>query len=335
MKNKTNFRRKKKMKKINLKLDLNPAKAEQREIKVSELKPSPHNQYQIEDIFELKNSIANCGLLSPISVIKDEIAGDYIILSGERRWTAVKELIEDGIYEKDTIPCYVVGDNTMSVLHQKYIIEAANLETREFNREAHRFNFLQILSELCESGELKSSEATEIIAEQFKISPRYGRSYQRVFNTGSDRLKEMLLDNKITARPAENILAFKEEDQEEILDAIEAGEKADAAVEAKKIEIAGKNKVIISEEYLDELDLDDLDDVLGASSNSNVDLEIDSSMLYKGLKNSASNDDSAAKYESKLNTMLQWCEQVVKKQKLSEKETEVLIAMESLIEKFL
>src|SRR5690349_21243128 len=57
----------------------------------SNLRPGPWQPRRVfddEPLTELARSIAAIGVLTPLRVVADEVSGDFLIVSGERRWRA-------------------------------------------------------------------------------------------------------------------------------------------------------------------------------------------------------------------------------------------------------
>ena len=65
----------------------------------------------------------------------------------------------------------------MDVVSQRLIIELSNLETREFNRDDHRFQVLQLLKVMSESGTISQKKIVKNVSKQLGVSPRYSRMY--------------------------------------------------------------------------------------------------------------------------------------------------------------
>ena len=95
------------------------------EIDVNKIKPNPYQprkEFKKESIIELANSIKKHGLLQPIILIKDK--NEYILVAGERRLRAIKEL------NKGKIKAIVV-DYSLSDLREYALIE--NIQREDLN----------------------------------------------------------------------------------------------------------------------------------------------------------------------------------------------------------
>lgn len=96
------------------------------EIAIAQIKPNPQQprtQFDDEALEELASSIRELGVIQPITVKKCS-EGEYIIISGERRWRASQKV---GL---ETIPAYVrdVDDEN---LHAMALVE--NIQRQDLN----------------------------------------------------------------------------------------------------------------------------------------------------------------------------------------------------------
>ena len=82
-------------------------------IDIDKIIPDPENFYELSDIDALAENISLFGLRQPLRV-REQPGGTYMIVSGHRRYTALKKIIaEDGREDLREIPCIVeaAGDN--------------------------------------------------------------------------------------------------------------------------------------------------------------------------------------------------------------------------------
>lgn len=188
-------------------------------VSVDNLAPSPYNTYDVEDVADLKNSIYLHGLITPLTVIGPDEDGKYTILSGERRYHAILEINEgdSGMHISD-IPCYVIGGSNMDVVSQRLIIELSNLETREFNRDDHRFQVIRLLKEMSENGTILQQEMVKIASKQLGVSSRYSKMYFTVFNKGSEKVIDAVKKSEMPLHIASNISNLPKEDQNTLLE---------------------------------------------------------------------------------------------------------------------
>ena len=347
-----------------------------KEISIDELNPSSLNSYEVESegITQMKTSLLSVGLLTPLTVVKK--ADGYCIVSGERRYTALKELIEDGkgdeinIKEK-MIPCYVYTEDEISDENEELIIELSNLETRDFMREQHRHKVIQILFKMQEQGKIEERELASTIAERLGTSNRYARHYKQIFKKGIDEVQKLMSDSKLLVADASHIAGFPEEEQEEIVEMIIEGVNPKEAINNARKEVAehGTKKIqaltkdgsissaeakkigslpmtkqreitniidnggdinAVLNEIKDNTSSKKVRDILNASDDELCEmfsdsLEIDSSGMLKEMK-SKSDAESKARYEEKLEGIIQWCERICTKTKLTSLELDAIDA---------
>lgn len=96
--------------------------------------PNEKNFYSVEGIDGLANSILLCGLQQPLLV--RQMPGDesqVVIISGHRRYTALKKLVEEGHEELRDVPCIVeqTADEPDALTELKLIL--ANSDTRKIS----------------------------------------------------------------------------------------------------------------------------------------------------------------------------------------------------------
>lgn len=78
------------------------------DISIKRMYRNKENRYNLYNIEELASNIQAVGLRQNLEVIYDPCEeGDYRILSGERRWLALNQLVEKGYKEYEIVPCKV------------------------------------------------------------------------------------------------------------------------------------------------------------------------------------------------------------------------------------
>jgi ParB family chromosome partitioning protein len=109
----------------------------------------PRKIFDPETLINLQNSIRQTTLKNPILVRKNEDKpGHYIIVDGERRWRAYKEL------KQPTIPCRVVTTN------------AEGFKIVALTQNFHRDDFLPIEKAIALAGLLERLKGTDKNANQ-------------------------------------------------------------------------------------------------------------------------------------------------------------------------
>lgn len=199
-------------------------------IEKEKLTPNPLNHFPIGDLTDLKNTIEQFGILSPISVIGPYDDGSYRIISGHRRYTSWCELCEEGRVN-GKVPYYIVGDKDMPEREQYIRILISNIEAREENTSnIYKAELLEVIKQMAEEGEIREKAISGKMAEYMKTSTRYARYWTRVFGSDNEELKELVKDNKLSIKNADKIISMDEEEQAEAIRAVKNGVKIPSAL---------------------------------------------------------------------------------------------------------
>lgn len=142
-------------------------------IDLTRIKPDPDNFYEISGIDELCANIELIGLQQPLRVRADDAnAGDYIIVSGHRRWTALSKLANEGHAEYLSAPCIVEQPASSAELQELRLIYANSdirkMTNAEMAKQAARVE--ELLYKLKEQGVDFPGRMRDHVAEACKIS---------------------------------------------------------------------------------------------------------------------------------------------------------------------
>ena len=160
------------------------------ELPIACLTPNSENFYDTTDLMDLKESIKEHGLLHPIAVT--ELG---IIISGERRWRAIGQLLsETGDEQYSKIPAVVITAENPT--EQEMMLIEANSVTRvlssyEIAQQAKRYD--ELIAEAKRNGKDVKGRRRDIVAKMMKISPaRVGRSSDLRFllESGQKKLRQ-------------------------------------------------------------------------------------------------------------------------------------------------
>ena len=229
-----------------------------------QIQKNPNNHYSISGIESLAESIKQYGLLQPLHVMETE--NGYRLLGGERRLTAIDTLIKDDAvsdWTEDTlIPCVVKDAEDVKLdlspeNKERYAIITSNREQRAYT-DGDRYMEIQewkkIIDELRSKGieyingvdeegkekkvGIKGEKTRDILAQTTGMSRGQINNFETVHNSGTDKLKDALLQGKISVSTAAKAAKdLTDEEQDGIAEAVEKGEKvspADIAAQAKK-----------------------------------------------------------------------------------------------------
>ena len=329
-------------------------KGELKNISINDLQRSEFNDFEITDIDALTTSINSMGLLTPISVIGPDVDGKYTILSGERRYTAIKSIREDKPEVFESVPCVVLGGIDLPSAVQKLIIEMSNVETRDFNKNLHYFRIVQLLKE-CDDADENEEPLTRYgiarkMAERLKMSPRYCALIVQVFEEGSPNLVRAVEQDEITMAEADNLRKMIDSEnkkrrengdevvsEEDIDKAVEDMKNGVKAVDAAKDHIEKKKpKKTYTIDDIDNIDIDDFE-----LPEPDENLGYVSSTSFGGFDPNEPIDETVPKKtntsngDSQLSTVYQWCNKLLKKDCLTDSEQDIVYLMDKIVEKFL
>lgn len=221
------------------------------ELDIDLLVPSENNFYGIREIEELAESIKEYGLMHNV-VVRKRNDGKYEILSGERRFRALREID----YKK--VPCRIVKDDVTELDAEVMLIQA-NMQQRELNLQEKMQGIKrlqEIYTEKRKSGEKLQGKTRDLIGKHLGISGVQVGRYQKIDKDLIEPLKEKLNSEDITVTQAHTLSSLTEEEQEIINDEIkdlnckEHKEEVETLINGIKQPIENKHdKELIDEMY--------------------------------------------------------------------------------------
>ncbi len=185
-----------------------------KELDISSIVPSSRNFYGIREIEELAASIKENGLMHNL-VVRKKDNGTYEIISGERRYHALKSLN----YRK--VPCQVkeVSDTDAEIM-----LIQANVEQREL-LPSEKMEGIKRLKAIYEkkkaNGEqLPKGKTRDIIGKDMKISGVQVGRYQKIDKDLIEPLKGKIDKKNITVDQASTLSNLTKEEQKIIYEEI-------------------------------------------------------------------------------------------------------------------
>lgn len=221
------------------------------ELDIDLLVPSENNFYGIREIEELAESIKEYGLMHNV-VVRKRNDGKYEILSGERRFRALREID----YKK--VPCRIVKDDVTELDAEVMLIQA-NMQQRELNLQEKMQGIKrlqEIYTEKRKSGEKLQGKTRDLIGKHLGISGVQVGRYQKIDKDLIEPLKEKLNSEDITVTQAHTLSSLTESEQEIISDEIkdlnckEHKEEVETLINGIKQTVENKHdKELIDEMY--------------------------------------------------------------------------------------
>lgn len=220
-------------------------------IDIDDIIPNEQNEYSITQIDELALDISFVGVRQNLEVTPIG-NGKYKLISGERRYTAVKKLVtEEGREDLRKVPCRVTEPKTNINLDiPEDIKELWLLTTTNKTREKTDADILTdirnqkiIYKALLDSGVELRGRQRDIIAAALEISPSQVQRYEYVDKNLTPELKEGFEANKIPLTVAVEAAKQPEPVQKKLAQKIkQSGELTQADVDTEKKKAEKKEK---------------------------------------------------------------------------------------------
>ncbi|BAB62439.1 ParB protein (plasmid) [Clostridium perfringens str. 13] len=189
-------------------------------INIDRIKRNEKNFYEIVDIESLAEDIKLNGLNHNLVVRK--LDNDmYELISGERRYTALSKLVNEGNKEFNLVPCKVIESNDID---SEIILIQANAQSRELT-EVEKLTQVERLQEFYkikkENGEKVPGKIRDIIANDLNLSATQVGRYERINNKLIPELKAVIEQGNLTIANASEFSSLSEENQRVILSIID------------------------------------------------------------------------------------------------------------------
>ena len=216
-------------------------------INIDRIRRNEKNFYEIVDIEALAEDIKLNGLNHNLVVRKLD-NGKYELISGERRYTALSKLVNEGNKEFNLVPCKVIESNDID---SEIILIQANAQSRELT-EVEKLTQVERLQELYKikkkNGEKVPGKIRDIIANDLNLSATQVGRYERINNKLIPELKAVIEQGNLTIANASEFSSLSEENQRVILNLID--DKANMSKQ-EAIDLKNKLKKIEEEKELE------------------------------------------------------------------------------------
>ena len=191
-------------------------------ISIDDIYPNDGNFYAMEDIESLADNILLNGLKQNLEVVEDE-DGRYRLISGQRRWEALKSLVEKGHDEFGEVTCFI--SEALDEDEERISLIAANAYRTKSQQELVKEEKLlkESLTRLKEAGktfkgyDLSSGRLRDAVSSILGISNTKAAQIESLNNNLSEELKEEFEEGSLTFSAAYEASGLDEEGQEEVL----------------------------------------------------------------------------------------------------------------------
>lgn len=271
-------------------------------IDIENIKRNEKNFYDIVDVEELAEDIKLNGLNHNLVVRKLD-NGQFELISGERRYTALSKLVKEGNKTFALVPCKVIEANDIDA---EIILIQANAQTRELT-EVEKLKQVQRLKELYKDkkakGEKVPGKIREIIANDLKLSPTQVGRYEKINSRLIPELKNVLEKGNLTIANASEFANLSEDNQKIILELINSNVNLS---KNEAIELKNKLKKIEEEKALEYKEREKLiqeNSTLKNKLNSNLEKTNEERKELEGQLRIELEKELENKYADKLNSI--------------------------------
>ena len=221
-------------------------KEEIKKINIQELHPFTDHPYKVEDneeMYALRDSIYQCGLLSPI-LVRPRAEGGYEVISGHRRVRALQLLKVNSIEAR---VCDMTDEEAILVmvdsnLHREHILPSEKAKAYKMKMDAMKRQGERTDLTL---SPMATKSAIDSAAE---IGSAAGESRDQVFryirlNLLIPELLDMVDEGRIAFRPAVELSHLQEQEQYDLLTTIESEDATPSlsqAIRLKRLSQDGK-----------------------------------------------------------------------------------------------
>ena len=213
-------------------------KEEIKKINIQELHPFTDHPYKVEDnekMYALRDSIYQCGLLSPI-LVRPRAEGGYEVISGHRRVRALQLLNVDSIEAR---VCNMTDEEAILVmvdsnLHREHILPSEKAKAYKMKMDAMKRQGERTDLTL---SPMATKSAIDSAAE---IGSASGESRDQVFryirlNLLIPELLDMVDEGRIAFRPAVELSHLQEQEQYDLLTTIESEDATPSLTQAIRL----------------------------------------------------------------------------------------------------
>lgn len=191
-------------------------------IKFDLLEQNPKNVYDVSSVDNLKLSISLVGIQQNLVVYKLE-NGKYRILTGGRRYEAVKQLNQENEEKIDTVPCLVCDLNKIKLKmtiqeKEEYLIRATNETQRhksDFEKMTEIINQLEFYKKLKEKQGLQG-RLIELVASELETSKSQVQRYEKIYKNLISEYMNLFKNSSINYSTTAQLSKLTQEQQKNL-----------------------------------------------------------------------------------------------------------------------
>lgn len=234
---------------------------------IEDVSDNKNNMYSQDEIEELAQNIYMIGL-EQYFVVRPE-GEKYVLLTGHRRFKAIKMLRERGQWG-DYIPCTVKDPDSIRLPlsledKEKFLIMSTNIEARnntEYDKLMEMRDYMDIVDKLRKAGyeeldglKIRGVKTRTLLSEKYNMSEGQAAKYLRVSNNASEEVLNEMKEGNLSLNVANEIVKESEDVQAEIIDKVKKNENTPITkevVEKATKEIKEEESIILDKKQWDE-----------------------------------------------------------------------------------
>ncbi len=261
-------------------------------IDINDIEPNSDNFYELSDIELLAEDIAQRGLKHNLVVAPTD-NGKYIIISGHRRYEAVKRLWEEKRITSHYLPCYINPIKSEDENIQELIMLNATSRIISDGESLKQFQILKRIFDNQKEMGVKTGRIREKIAAQLGVSNGQVAKMENIEKNAIPEVKEAIESGNVSISTASEIAKLDTSEQKALV------EKKDiSSIKPKDIKPKQQleEKVVTNDNFYEADDEDETDDEYFDDTDDNGDEneDEDEDVKYSGtndyLFNALSND---------------------------------------------
>lgn len=230
------------------------------DVSINKMYSNDKNFYSVEDIEPLAQKILLVGLMENLEVVHDPCdRGEYRIIAGERRWRALKILVEKGYTEFEKATCQIQTPASEEEETLRLIIanDYRNKTVSDILEEEDKLK--KILERMKKNGQtimgidLNSGRIRDVVAYFLKIAPTKVAQIESINKHLIPEFSKELKEGRLTFSAAYMISGMNEETQAEMLERYQ--ENGLTYKEVKEIKQQQEEKAV-AEQIEDQMDID-------------------------------------------------------------------------------
>ena len=187
-------------------------------IEVEDIQPNEDNFYEMTEIEELAEDIERQGLMS-VLIVAPADNGKYQLISGHRRLSAIKLLIDEGRRKTTTVPCYVKSAKSHEETQLDLIMLNATQRTYTSADTMREYEELErIFKALDEAGKPVKGKMRDNIAKVLNVSPAQVAKIGNIKHNAIPDVEQAVKSGNMSISTANEVAKLAPEQQKDIIE---------------------------------------------------------------------------------------------------------------------